>query len=239
MKQHDPQKPSPSTASPASRLTPKRKSASSTKARTKTAGPKKRCASCHPAELLQSQLTHWSRCYSECTLVVGIDPGHDGALVSISATTSDIIAKYAMPTRPYCGEERTWSGAVYTTLRELIGEHRGTVLIAMEALPRHAQSKAAMRMMAMGWGLAYAAAASLTSQVIEVKAGNSLDGWQRALLGSVPKGKTKEAALHNARELWPCESWIAPGCRTPHPGYVDAALIAHYILRRLREFRAR
>jgi hypothetical protein len=191
------------------------------------------------AELLQSQLTHWSRYYSDSTLLIGIDPGHDGALVSISATTGDIIAKYAMPTRPYCGEERTWSGAVYTALRELIGEHRGTVLIAMEALSRHAQSKAAMRMMAMGWGLAYAAAAQLTSHVIEVKAGNSLDGWQRALLGSVPKGGTKAAALAKARELWPSESWIAPGCRTPHPGYVDAALIAHYALRRLREFQSR
>ena len=181
----------------------------------------------------------WSRCYSECSLIIVIDPGHEGAAVSISATTGDIIAKYAMPTRQYCGEERTWSGAVYTTLRELIGEHRGTVLIAIEALPRHAQSKAAMRMMAMGWGLAYAAAAQLTSQVIEVKAGNSLDGWQRALLGKVPKGGTKVAALAKARELWPSESWIAPGCRTPHPGYVDAALIAYYTLRRLREFQSR
>jgi hypothetical protein len=96
-----------------------------------------------------------------------------------------------------------------------------------------------MRMMAMGWGLAYAAAERMSVPVLEVKAGNSLDGWQRALLGSVPKGKTKEVALHNARELWPSESWIAPGCRTPHPGYVDAALIAHYALRRLREFHAR
>jgi hypothetical protein len=120
----------------------------------------------------------------------------------------------------------------------MIGSHMTSTLIAIEALPRHAQSKAAMRMMAMGWGLAYAAARRI-GRPIEVKAGNSLDGWQRALLGSVPQGCTKQAALHNARELWPSESWIAPGCRTPHPGYVDAALIAHYALRRLREFQSR
>lgn len=188
---------------------------------------------------MHSQLTTWSHCYSDCTIVVGIDPGLDGALVSISAATGDIIAKYAMPTRPRCGEERTWSGAVSTTLRELIGDHRGTVLIAMEALPRHAQSKAAMRMMAMGWGLAYAAADQLTAHVVEVKAGNCLDGWQRGMLGTVPKGGTKAAALAAARSIWPSESWIAPGGRVPHPGYVDAALIAHYTLRRLREFQSR
>lgn len=239
MKQHDPQKPAPSTASPPSTSTLKRKSASSTKARTKTGGPRKRSASCPPAELLQSQLTTWSRCYSDCTLVVGIDPGHDGALVSISATTGDIIQKYAMPTITQCGELRTWSGQVIGLLRNMIGSHLNSVMIAIEALPRHAQSKAAMRMMAMGWGLAYAAAERMSVPVIEVKAGNSLDGWQRALLRSVPKGYTKEAALHTARELWPSESWIAPGCRTPHPGYVDAALIAHYALRRLREFQSR
>jgi hypothetical protein len=171
--------------------------------------------------------------------VIGIDPGHDGALVSISPTTGDIIAKFIMPTWERCGEVRTWSKRLQETIRHMIGTTWGSPLIAIEALPRHAQSKAAMRMMAMGWGLAYAAAARMANPVLEVKAGNSLDGWQRALLGSVPKGYTKEAALHTARELWPSESWIAPGCRTPHPGYVDAALIAHYALRRLREFQSR
>lgn len=112
-------------------------------------------------------------------------------------------------------------------------------MIVIEALPRHAQSKAAMRMMAMGWGLAYAAAERLADPVLEVKAGNSLDGWQRALLGTVPKGGTKAAAIAAAHSIWPRESWIAPGCRVPHPGYVDAALIAHYALRKLREFKSR
>ena len=189
--------------------------------------------------MLQSQLAIWSRSYSDCTLVIGIDPGHDGALVSISATTGDIIDKYTMPTITQCGELRTWSGQVIGLLRNMIGSHIHSTLIAIEALPRHAQSKAAMRMMAMGWGLAYAAADQLTAHVVEVKAGNCLDGWQRGMLGTVPKGGTKAAALAAARSIWPSESWIAPGGRTPHPGYVDAALIAHYTLRRLREFQSR
>ena len=195
--------------------------------------------SCPAAELLQSQLTVWSRSYSECTLVIGIDPGHDGALVSISATTGDIIEKAAMPTGLYWGEQRTWSGMVVALLKTMIGSHGASTLIAIEALPRHAQSKAAMRMMSMGWGLAYAAASHLSHPIIEVKAGNSLDGWQRALLGTVPKGGTKDAALAAARRIWPHESWIAPGGRVPHPGYVDAALQGYYALRRLREFQSR
>lgn len=171
--------------------------------------------------------------------MVGIDPGHDGALVSISATTGDIIEKRAMPTARYCGELRTWSGMVWAHLRAMVGSHLETTMIVMEALPHHAQSKAAMRMMAMGWGLACAAAERVAAPVIEVKAGNSLDGWQRGMLGTVPKGGTKAAALAAARSLWPSESWIAPGGRVPHPGYVDAALQARYVLRRLREFQSR
>ena len=188
---------------------------------------------------MQSQLAIWSRCYSDCTLIIGIDPGHEGALVSISATTGDIIEKRAMPTLMRCGEMRTYSGMLLANLKGMIGSHMGETMIVIEALPRHAQSKAAMRMMAMGWGLVYAAAERLVDPVIEVKAGNSLDGWQRGMLGTVPKGGTKAAALAAARSLWPSESWIAPGGRVPHPGYVDAALQARYVLRRLREFQSR
>ena len=188
--------------------------------------------------MLQSQLAIWSRSCCDCALVIGIDPGLEGALVSISATTGDIIAKATMPEVEQYGDPRTDSRAAFAILDSLVGHHRHSVLIAIEALPKHAQSKAAMRKMALGWGLAYAAARRIGTP-IEVKAGNSLDGWQRALLGRVPKGGTKAAALAAARSLWPSESWIAPGGRVPHPGYVDAALIAHYALRRLREFHSR
>jgi hypothetical protein len=53
--------------------------------------------------------------------------------------------------------------------------------------------------------------------------------WQKAMLGKVPAGKTKEYALNKARELWPDETFYAtPRCKTPHQGIVDAALIAEY-----------
>jgi hypothetical protein len=53
--------------------------------------------------------------------------------------------------------------------------------------------------------------------------------WQKKILGKVPTGETKPYALAKAGELWPDEKFLAtPRCKTPHPGLVDAALIAAY-----------
>jgi hypothetical protein len=57
-----------------------------------------------------------------------------------------------------------------------------------------------------------------------------MQSWQRAMIGAnLPKGGTKPAAIARAAELWPDESFILPGCRTPNTGLVDAALIAEFI----------
>jgi len=53
--------------------------------------------------------------------------------------------------------------------------------------------------------------------------------WQKAVLGKLPKGQTKIAALTKARSLWPKETWLeSPRCTKPHDGWVDSALIAQY-----------
>lgn len=55
--------------------------------------------------------------------------------------------------------------------------------------------------------------------------------WQKAMLGKIPKGKTKDYALRKARIVWPDEQWLASArCRTAHNGGVDAALIALHSL---------
>ncbi|NBU23856.1 MAG: hypothetical protein EBS38_08160 [Actinobacteria bacterium] len=57
--------------------------------------------------------------------------------------------------------------------------------------------------------------------------------WQLAMLGKVPKGETKSYALAKSLEIWPEERFLAsPRCKTPHPGIIDAALIAEYIRRK-------
>jgi hypothetical protein len=59
--------------------------------------------------------------------------------------------------------------------------------------------------------------------------------WQRKMLGRVPRGMTKKAALAKARKCWPEEKWLAnERCRTPHDGIVDAVLIAQYTCDRLK-----
>jgi len=53
--------------------------------------------------------------------------------------------------------------------------------------------------------------------------------WQKAILGKVPAGMTKEYAMKRAFELFPNERFLkSPRCKTPDPGLIDAALIAHY-----------
>lgn len=56
--------------------------------------------------------------------------------------------------------------------------------------------------------------------------------WQKSMLGKVPAGGTKDAAVAKAREIWPSESWLAsPRCSKPHEGLIDAALIAEHARR--------
>ena len=59
----------------------------------------------------------------------------------------------------------------------------------------------------------------------------SVHKWQKKMLGNVPKGMSKVAALNVAERLAPAENWLKnKRCRTPHDGMVDAYLIAKYIL---------
>ncbi len=53
--------------------------------------------------------------------------------------------------------------------------------------------------------------------------------WQKFMLGKIPQGQTKIAALTKARSLWPTETWLENlKCKKPHDGLVDAALIAEF-----------
>jgi hypothetical protein len=56
--------------------------------------------------------------------------------------------------------------------------------------------------------------------------------WQKVILPGCKAGETKARALSRASELWPEESFILPGCRKPHDGIIDAALIAEFSRRK-------
>jgi hypothetical protein len=61
----------------------------------------------------------------------------------------------------------------------------------------------------------------------------SAQRWQKEMLADIPGADTKQRALVAARRLWPNADWMIPkGCRKPHDGIIDAALICEYGRRR-------
>jgi hypothetical protein len=54
--------------------------------------------------------------------------------------------------------------------------------------------------------------------------------WQKTYWKVSQRGKsdTKAIAEVVAAKLWPDVTFILDGCRTPHSGLLDAALIAHW-----------
>lgn len=60
--------------------------------------------------------------------------------------------------------------------------------------------------------------------------------WQKELLGKIPSGDTKPAALAKAKEIWPDEDWRTnKRCKVANNNLVDAALIGYYGLQQLNK----
>lgn len=56
--------------------------------------------------------------------------------------------------------------------------------------------------------------------------------WQKAMhAGVASKENTKQRSFQVCQRLFPSESLILPGCRTPHDGMADALLMAEYARR--------
>ena len=52
--------------------------------------------------------------------------------------------------------------------------------------------------------------------------------WQKAILGSVPKGESKKYAVAHVSRKYGADILIPPRCRTPHEGIADAICIAEF-----------
>lgn len=167
-------------------------------------------------------------------LIIGIDNGLDGGLVALSDTPGAApVAMTAMPTHRVSGTREVAIAALIEWLRALNWPPQDRPLFVLEECPQHASSACAMRSMALTAGMLIGAIAARFPQcrLIRVKSGNSKESWQRAILGKVPQGETKQYALAQAKRIWPAEKWLAsPKCSKPHDGMVDASLIAYFIL---------
>jgi len=154
-------------------------------------------------------------------MIVGIDNGLDGGLCAISAFNGDLIAKTAMPCQQRSKKREIDTRKVNEWLLNL----NTPFVLAIEEPLAHAKSSQAVRSMAISFGKLIGMAECKDYEVARV----SVQKWQRKMLGFVPKGMTKIAALNTAERLAPEENWLKnKRCRTPHDGMIDAFLIARY-----------
>jgi hypothetical protein len=153
--------------------------------------------------------------------IIGIDNGLTGGIVALCPETGILIDKTVMPICGFLGTNEADSAAVvsWVTSFDCVG-------VGVEEPPKHAPSAAALRSLALSFGLITGALRQAGLHPCRV----TVHEWQKLMLGKVPKGQTKAFALTRARELWPYENWLpGPRHKTPHDGLIDAALIARYL----------
>lgn len=155
-------------------------------------------------------------------MIVGVDNGLDGGLCAVSKDGL-VIDKIVMPTKWVCKKREIDT----TIIKKWLLFLNTPFLLAVEEPLAHARSSQAVRSMALSFGKLCGMAETSEFSMCRV----SVHKWQKQILGFVPKGKTKEVALHKAQQLAPKECWIKnKRCRVAHDGMVDAFLIATYIL---------
>jgi hypothetical protein len=163
---------------------------------------------------------------SKPTVVIGVDNGISGGLCALDAATGAILSCKPMPLVTESGKEEPCVATVAGMLDELTDHD---CVFAVEEPLKHAKSSQAVRSMALSFGKLVAVAECHMIPVIRVQVGE----WQTPMLGKVPKGQTKVAALRTANILWPNERWLPTARhRVAHDGMVDAALIAEFVRRR-------
>lgn len=156
-------------------------------------------------------------------IVIGIDNGVSGGVCVLSGHHGLIVGCFPMPVQKVTSRTEVNVCDLVLMLDKVDHKWRGGVVFIEEPnnsrTPSTAYSVAASFHAVRGMLDIYdVATVRITPQ-----------RWQRAMLGKVPTGQTKPAALAKARMLWPDETWLAsPRCKVPHDGMVDAALIAEY-----------
>ena len=161
-------------------------------------------------------------------MLVGVDNGLDGGLCAITQFDGSLIDKIAMPCRQQSKKREIDICKIHKWLSDL----NTPFVLAIEEPLAHAKSSQAVRSMAISFGKLLGMAECKDYEVARV----SVHKWQKAMLGFIPKGKTKQVALETAQNLEPSENWLKnKRGRVPHDGLVDAFLIAHYYRQRIKQ----
>lgn len=157
-------------------------------------------------------------------IYIGIDNGLSGALVALSDHPGPPIAVLVMPRTKWRKRNEVDIITVHIWLSDVTGGNLSNAEYLIEE-PNNSRTASTAYSVASSFhsfrGFFNAKCLPFTRITPQ--------SWQRAMLGKVPTGETKIAALKKAQEIWPSESWRASRrCTKPHAGLVDASLIAEY-----------
>jgi hypothetical protein len=152
-------------------------------------------------------------------IIVGIDPGADGAIVALDG---DRASAWRMPTQDQRGRRRLDARAIVAILRPL---HEGGVRVVVEA-PSVRPGEGAQG--ALGVGLMHGGIRGVLDALGVPWRDVHPQTW-RAGVG-LPKEQDRKQRKHDAillcERLLPGLELVYPGCRKPHDGTADAALMA-------------
>jgi hypothetical protein len=156
-------------------------------------------------------------------MIIGIDNGLEGGLVAMKEDGT-IVSYEKMPKvlNMQSGKFEIDLFKVVDWVEEFAKV--GLTTVVLEEPLHAAGSSQSLRSMAMSFGGLRGIFLGFGFPVVRMQVGE----WQTKMIGRGPKGTTKARALKAAKKLWPQESFILKGCRTPHDGIIDAALIAEY-----------
>lgn len=156
------------------------------------------------------------------SMYIGIDNGVTGGICAISDSSS-VIALCRMPVKKARSANEVDIRALHLWLSAATGENLSNAVYIIEE-PGGSKSASAAKSMA---GSFHAIRAFFETKFLRYER-ITPQRWQKSLLPGCKPGETKKRALSRALELWPEETFIPDGCRTPHDGIIDAALIAEY-----------
>jgi len=163
------------------------------------------------------------------SIIIGIDNGITGGIVAISDYNGLMIDMAKMP----IAKHRTRTEIDVREFHRIVTDFSGGNLSnAHYVIEEPGGCKSARA------GISMASSFHVLRGFFETKMLNwhriTPQSWQKYMLGKVPKGETKQAALIRANQIWPHEKWLASKrCSTPNFGLIDAALIAEYGRRKL------
>ena len=152
----------------------------------------------------------------------GIDVGMTGAIAFIGLPPGS--KPFNISPMPLMAVGKRNEVDVVRLWEMIAGIEHGATTYVVEQCSFHQPSQAAMRSQAMSFGKILGLLESRGCKVIVVPAPK----WQKEMLGKIPAGTTKAAALGLAKRLWPDEKFIFPRCKVPSDGAVDAALMAEW-----------